>query len=65
MWANTTVYRQRANFIIYKELSINQQGKDKQPNRYMSKVQEQADSREKQAFGQGMKKCYSHPPLEK
>lgn len=47
MWETASQNRQRANFYYLQRALTNQEGKDKQPNRYTSKVQEQADSREK------------------
>lgn len=50
MWEAASHNRQRANFYYLQRALTNQYGKDKQPNRYMSKVQEQAESREKQGI---------------
>ena len=50
MWETAPQNRQRANFYYLQRALTNQEGKDKQPNRYMCKVQEQADSREKQCI---------------
>lgn len=50
MWETASQNRQRANFYYLQRALTNQEGKDKQPNRYTSKVQEQADSREKQCI---------------